>query len=64
MIRVQIILDYIINYMTNNMCFIGSLGYDINNVPLIQNLYGKQPEAPTLPKKKKECNLGNDSVSI
>ena len=43
--------------------FSGCLGYDVNTVPLIQTLLGKQPEVPTLPKKKKESNLGSDAVN-
>lgn len=42
--------------------FLGLLGYDINNVPLIQNLYGNQTELPTVAKKKKEADVGSDSV--
>lgn len=42
---------------------IGCLGYDVNTVPLIQTLQGKQNEVPNLPKKKRESNLGSESVS-
>ena len=42
----------------------GCMGYDVNTVPLIQSVHGKQQEVPTLPKKKKESNLGSDAVSV
>lgn len=44
--------------------FAGLLGYDINNVPLLQNVYGNQCEVPTVAKKKKEADVGSDSVIL
>ena len=50
-------------YERIEISLLGCLGYDVSTLPLIQTLHGKQHEVPTLPKKKKESNLGSDSVS-
>lgn len=41
---------------------LGSLGYNINTVLLIQNLNSSTNDVPIHAKKKKESDLGNDSV--
>lgn len=52
----------ILRVLINALKFTGLLGYDISNVPLIQNLSGNQLDLPTVAKKKKEADVGSDSV--